>query len=79
MGAGSSTRTAGMIVSSMTSAETMPKPVKRPKVRIVAVWNVASEQNESAATTPAAIITGPTCTSDATTASRTSGTRSYSS
>ena len=57
----------------------MPSPVKRPKVRIVAIWKVASEQKESAAMVPAAIITGPTWASDSTTAVSTSWQRSYSS
>ena len=40
----------------MIIAETMPKPVKRPKVRMVAVRKVTSEQNESGLT-----IKGSTC------------------
>ena len=50
-----------------------------PKVRMVAVPKVASEQKESAATVPAESMTGPTRRRQMTTASCTSGVRSYSS
>ena len=78
-GVGSMARTAGMMVSSITSAERMPKPVKSPKVRMVAVRKVTSEQNESAAIVPAAIMTGPTRASDSAIAASTSCVRSNSS
>jgi hypothetical protein len=68
-----------MIVSSMISADTIPKPVNNPNVRIVAVRNVASEQNESAAIVPAASITGATRASESAIARSTSPERSYSS
>src|SRR5207245_810725 len=78
-GVGSMARTAGMMVSSMTSAERMPKPVNSPKVRMVAVRKVTSEQNDSAAIEPAAIMTGPTRASDSMIAASTSFVRSNSS
>ncbi len=68
-----------MIVSSMTSADAIPKPVNSPNVRMVAVWKLTSEQKESAAMVPAAIITGPTRPSEVTIASFTSPDRSNSS
>ena len=68
-----------MIVSSMTSADAMPNPVNSPNVRMVAVWKLTREQNESAAIVPAAIMTGPTRPSEATIASPASPERSNSS
>ena len=67
------------MVISITRAETMPKAVNTPKVRMVAVPNVTSEAKESAATEPAASITGPTRTMHSTIASSSFPRRWYSS
>ena len=56
------------VISKMTALR-MPTPVKMPKVRIVAMSNTTSEKKPIAATAPAIIMTGPTPTSDRTTAS----------
>ena len=78
-GAGSHERTTGMMVSSITSADAIPRPAKSPNVRMEAVWNVTSDQNDSVATSPAPTITGPTWLMQATIASSTSAVFSYSS
>ena len=66
-------------MSSITSAEMIPKPVNSPKVRMVAVRKVASEQNDSAAIVPAASMTGPTRASEPAITPSSSPRRSYSS
>ena len=63
LGAGSMERKAGIKVNSSTNAPRMPQAANTPKCRTTEIPAVVNDKKVMIAISPAASITGPTCTS----------------